>query len=550
MEPLVIKASTAAEAQQIALEQLNDEHITVDRLVIEEMKSLLGFMKSTKQFKVTVKEISETKEPLVTDQPFNLEDHLDFSKIFTYEIKSYAAINKPQINLKYSSNKVKAIVDYYPPKCCVIDYSKIIFEQLLERENITVGVKSDVIKQLIETKEVAKNVVIAEGTPPEKGKDATLEYHFESHDNCVGSLREDGSMDFRNLHAVNNVEAGQRLVTLIEAEPGTDGIDVHGKTVNPPKPKTLKLPKGENTEIVDEQHLIASKEGHISRKNDKINVLQLYKVKGDVDFNTGNIDFVGNVFVEGNVTEGFEIIAGGDIHVRGNVEAAHLKSDGDILVNKTYLGHNKNKIECAGNFRARSVQNGAVKAKGDIIITDSVMHSKLTSHGKIKIEGQRGVVVGGTIRATTEVKANIIGSRMGTKTHIKVGVNPEIRFQIDTLADEIEEHKENYSKAIKAIELLDKIKSQKGTLSDDRQQMYKSLINTKTTLKKTIDDKQRTIDELTEELQGFNHGKVIASRKIFPGVHITINHRQITIDQLHNRASFKIKDGELTRYSV
>jgi uncharacterized protein (DUF342 family) len=357
-------------------------------------------------------------------------------------------------------------------------------------------------------------------------------------------------MDFRNLHAVNNVEEGQKLVTLIDPEPGTDGTDVHGEVVKAPAPKSLKLPKGENTTIVDDQHLIAAKEGHISRKNDKINVMQLYKVKGDVDFNTGNIDFVGNVFIEGNVNEGFEVIAGGDIHVRGNVEAAHLKSDGDILINKTYLGHNKLKIECAGNFRARSVQNGSVKSEGDIIITDSVMHSKLTSHGKIAIEGQRGVVVGGTIRATKEVKANIIGSRMGTKTDIKIGVNPEIRFQIDSLEDEIEEHKENYSKTIKAIELLDKIKSQTGNLSDDRQQMYKRLIKTKATLKQTIDEKQASIEALTEELHGFNNGKVIASRKIFPGVHITINHRQITIDQLHNRASFKIKDGELTRYSV
>ena len=40
-----------------------------------------------------------------------------------------------------------------------------------------------------------------------------------------------------------------------------------------------------------------------------INVFPIYEVNGDVDYHTGNIDFVGTVVIRGNVLTGFRIRA-------------------------------------------------------------------------------------------------------------------------------------------------------------------------------------------------------------------------------------------------
>ena len=53
-----------------------------------------------------------------------------------------------------------------------------------------------------------------------------------------------------------------------------------------------------------------------------INVFPIYEVNGDVDYHTGNIDFVGTVVIRGNVLTGFRIRAAGDIRIVGGVEGA------------------------------------------------------------------------------------------------------------------------------------------------------------------------------------------------------------------------------------
>ena len=62
--------------------------------------------------------------------------------------------------------------------------------------------------------------------------------------------------------------------------------------------KDLRLPLGVNTEITeDDTKLVAKITGHVCFVHRKVNVYPTYEVKGNVDFNTGNIKFPGNVIV-------------------------------------------------------------------------------------------------------------------------------------------------------------------------------------------------------------------------------------------------------------
>ncbi|MDZ7672988.1 MAG: FapA family protein [Halanaerobiales bacterium] len=243
--------------------------------------------------------------------------------------------------MKKSDDKMKAYVDYIPAQGCGTDFDAQKLINKLKEKNVVYGIKKDSINQIINSNEVIEDLLIAEGKEPKPGTDGELIFHFEHESKHVGSFREDGSMDFHDLDIVNNVNEGEKLVSKKEAVFGEVGKNIAGAEISPKEPKDPSLPKGENTKINENDELVSTAVGHVSYINEKVSVQKVYKVKGDVDFKTGNIDFVGNVFIEGNVTEGFEVKAKGEIHVRGNVEASHLLSEGDIIINKNFIGKSK-----------------------------------------------------------------------------------------------------------------------------------------------------------------------------------------------------------------
>ena len=67
-------------------------------------------------------------------------------------------------------------------------------------------------------------------------------------------------------------------------------------------------------------------------------------IKGNVDYDYGNIDFNGSVHITGSVLPGFTVKAKGDIVVDKNVEDAYLEAGGDINVKMGISGKGSCKV--------------------------------------------------------------------------------------------------------------------------------------------------------------------------------------------------------------
>ena len=102
----------------------------------------------------------------------------------------------------------------------------------------------------------------------------------------------------------------------------TPGKDVYGNELKAKPGKKLRLRPGKNT-IVQNNKVWATTDGQISISSNSVHVFPIFEVKGDLDLNTGNINFIGNVMVYGNVPSGYEIEAGGDVKIIGLVEACN-----------------------------------------------------------------------------------------------------------------------------------------------------------------------------------------------------------------------------------
>ena len=99
---------------------------------------------------------------------------------------------------------------------------------------------------------------------------------------------------------------------------------------------------------------------------DKINVFPVYEVNGNVDYNIGNIDFIGTVVIRGNVLPGFKIRAAGDIRVTGGVEAAELEAEGSIDIIAGIVGQNKAFIKAGKNVKSSFIQDATIEVAGEL----------------------------------------------------------------------------------------------------------------------------------------------------------------------------------------
>lgn len=552
MDSLVIKASSKEKAVQKAYQKLSPKKDIKPRdLKVEEKKGMFSGLRSKKKYKVTIHPKRDINFKLLRNA-FGIDKELvlDFDKVVKFNLSTYQKIEEAELIIKKTPDKMKALIDYIPPKGLGKDLTKEDIKNKLKANNIVYGLKDYGINLILESESPLEDIVIAEGKAPQPGRDAELEFHFDRTGKNVGTVQEDGRIDFHDLGIVNNVEPGEKLVSKIEATEGKEGKNIEGTTIKPEKPQDVKLPKGENTEITEDNTLVSTEVGHISYKNDKVNILTVYKVKGDVDFNTGNIDFNGSVFIEGNVTEGFEVKAEGDIQVRGNVEGAHLTCSGDITINKNFIAKNKGEIECEGNLTTKTIQNGTVNCKGDVFVKDAIMHSTIHAAGSVELTGHKGLIVGGEVRATKEIKANIIGSSLATKTIIAAGIDPHTRSRFNRAKETLTKCKSNYLKTVKGINILNQMKEKQGELPPEKDKMYKRLVETKSDLKEKINENEKVVNELSEKINKATEGKITARRKIYPGVKVQIGKYQHEVDEVHTRTVFKVETKELRRFGL
>jgi len=454
-----------------------------------------------------------------------------------------------RVEVEISKDKLKAFLSYYP----ALGGRKLKTEDVLKElrdTGVTYGIKEEIMGQLIENRKPVEHLLIAEGNSPLPGKDARLIYHFEQKTDSIGTEREDGSIDFFNLGLITNVQPGDILVTKEDAEAGKSGIGVTAEELPPPEPGDKNLPSGKNVLKKDENTLVAGIAGQIVIDENKIHILPIYEVNGDVDLTTGNIDFIGNVVIRGDVKEGFNIKAQGNIEIKGNVTGANIQALGNVILHKGFIGKGKSQITAGGDVMVKFVENGIISTRKGITVIDAIMHSQLTSGESIEVVRKKGLLVGGIYRARNRIIANIIGSVLGTATYLEVGIDPELRKQIGDLEEDVKKARINLHKSEKAINILNKIKEKEDHLPREKELLFKRLIITAKRLEKMINQKEIEISTIREEIRFMEDGYIAVNKRIFPGVRLTVGSFQHNVQDEMGPTKFIEHEGKVEKITL
>ncbi|MCL1113445.1 FapA family protein [Shewanella basaltis] len=262
--------------------------------------------------------------------------------------------------------------------------------------------------------------------------------------------REDGSVDMRNLGALITVKPNDVLMIKTPATIGTPGFNVHGDVLQqiPGKDKPMEPGAGTSLHPKDPNKLIATVSGQPVENRKGMQVDDILQIK-DVDVRFGHVNFKGSVLITGDVHEGMEVKATGDITVMGFVESATLEAHGDVIVSKGVIGRLikdqelSTHIKAHGQICAQFVQYSRLEAQGNVLVTKQLLHSHTTSGDTITVsdaQARRGDLVGGIATAEKGIRAIAFGATASTKTELYCAMHQgELKQQLKELDGSIKD---------------------------------------------------------------------------------------------------------------
>ena len=441
-------------------------------------------------------------------------------------------INGSDYVLRITETRMEALITLYRR------FSAEEIRTLLTENGVVYGILEETLAMLAQGKQNYDEILIAAGTIAQNGQDGYFEYHFDSEPKSEPIVLPDGSVDYNLLGKMELVANEQLLATYHPATPAVTGADVLGNTIEgrdgrelPP----LQCKRCAPDETGNQYY--ASAEGNVTVEDGRLTVSPVFVIKGNLDANTGDVDFHGDVLVQGNVYAGVTVKTTGSITVEGHVETASLFAGNDVILRNGMQGAGSGIIHAGGNVMARFLEQIQVFA-GNEVNVGALLNCDVEAGRNVVIAGNRGTIIGGTVRAVEQITAASIGNRATVTTQLVIGLEFDFRHKMEEIDCRIEEYLNIIADATQEEKrFANQLKTQpddKELIQQKAEQMRRK-INFQLKLKETAMERDRLIDIHQRSADG----KVIVSGMANVGCVIVINGIRQTLRSEYRNVTFK-----------
>lgn len=381
---------------------------------------------------------------------------------------------------------------------------------LLGRSGVLAGIDHAAIERICAAAQSTEQIV-AVGTPPRHGTDARFEPLVADVVDRAPKLDSAGHIDYREHGDIPVVQRGMPLMRRIPADPGLDGISVRGRILAARKgrdtPFSRKI-KGAEVSADDPNLLVATVSGQPVLARDGVDVESVLRLR-EVNMASGNIHFDGTVHVTGDVVQGMQVDASGDILIDGLVDGGQVQAGGNLTIKGGVIGHGT--VRAGGTLQVRFAEGATLVAGALIVVADMVIDSQLQSNHQILIgtgPSQRGRMIGGTARAGDLLRLPWLGTPKSALATVILGVNAELDARLADVMHHIEEEKASEAGLDKLARQLKSIGDPKhllGKVNASRQHVVeewgKSLAE-KAEIEREIAEERRARLEVTVGVEG------------------------------------------------
>ena len=420
---------------------------------------------------------------------------------------------------------------------------------LIRSKKVIACIDGETLQNMIDTPVYNQEVCIAKGKPAVNGRDGELTYQFNTDINTKPEIREDGSVDYWSIHAVELVNAGQVIAVYTDPTPYEDGLTVTGKTIAARRGKPQPPLPGKGFSRSEENHsYIADVSGKIELLNGRVRISEVYEILGDVGLSTGNIDFHGDVVIHGGVTPGASVKSTGSITVDGICESCTLEAHKDIILRSGVLGGGKAVIRSGGNIHARFLEYCRIEAEG-CIEANSALDSHMISYDRIFLTGRKAGIVGGTAYAAAGMEMDVLGSPSEVRTQVQVGMSLDMMKELSALLNQQKEAFDVIARITSGLTQYDEMAKEKGIdTSNDERRM--ALLRTKMTKQAECVSLQKKIDRLNDIAERAKGAAVRVFHDVNPGTLVTVDSSMLQVKDMHKSVKFIKRHENVVMVSI
>ncbi|MDE7267659.1 MAG: FapA family protein [Lachnospiraceae bacterium] len=415
---------------------------------------------------------------------------------------------------------------------------------LLKENGIVFGIIDEALEELAQGKQNYEETLVASGTAAKDGRDGYFEYHFNPQPETMPIILPDDSVDYNVLGKIELVTYGQLLVTYHAAQSALIGMDVLGNAIDAYKGKELPPLQCKRCEL-DESgcKYYASTEGHVTVNGKILTVTPIYVIEGNLDAATGDVDFHGDVLIQGNVFAGVTVKTTGNITVNGHVETASLIAGKDVILKNGMQGSGNGVIRAGGNVMARFLEQTKVYA-GNEVNTGAILNCEVESGHNVVIVGNKGTIIGGTVTAVEQISVASIGNRAGVTTQLVIGLDGDFKSKMGEVDRLTEEYQNNMIDAERTMERIAyQLKTQPATfeLNQQKAEQMRRKIKYQSKIKEISAKREQLIDMHQRSAEG----KIIVSGIANVGCVIIINGVRETLHSEYRDVTFKKSRQEI-----
>ncbi len=307
-----------------------------------------------------------------------------------------------------------------------------VIKEAVACSGICFGVLDDiVIKENLQYLDLGLNsFVIAKGIESKKGIAGELILNFSPRQKQAGQLDEKGNMDFRNRGEIPATSEGELLAERSEMTGSVPGRTIFGKIIEVEDVEDVGFISGSGTEMNSTgDKIFAACDGEPFLNLDGTVSVIKEMVVDNVDFETGNINFDGNIVVRDRVNSDFKV--SGKSLSACEIHEATINIEGDVTVEQGIIGA---MVRATGSVTATYMKNSNITCGGDIIAENEIVDSDIFSGGNCLA---RGSIISSRVCAGQSIAAVSIGTDMSAPNALAIGMSGTVIARMTKTLDKI-----------------------------------------------------------------------------------------------------------------
>lgn len=401
----------------------------------------------------------------------------------------------------------------------------------LSMKGVKHNVKTDLIKELLDTKSFDKEVKIAEADMPVNGKNGTVKYAFSKETVLAPKEDDNGFVDYKDLGLIRNIRENETIAEITLPDSGTDGMDVRGVVMRAIPGKNASYTVGTGTKLTEDGlRIISAMDGHVCFKNGGFCVESTVTIGGDVDTSVGNLDFIGDIVIKGEVMEGFSVTSAKNITIGGNATGAYIKAGGSITIKKGCINSSMTAhgdINCQFCEYSKIITDGNLNAQ-TFVICDVYCAGNLT--GKA-LNGGKYTVLGDTT-------VKYLGTKNYAATEVIAGDNAVLMKEKEEAVKTLAELDSKIDRCTQIVDFLNEKRKELKRLPEDKEELLGVSVKNKISFQMQKKKLHKRIASIDDSLAQKQFRTVTVSGMAYPGVKVTINDASMKID--HETPKVKI----------